>query len=48
MNRLVESPGLRDRLGRAARGHIEATASPGAYFERLTQLILGLVTRPVA
>jgi alpha-maltose-1-phosphate synthase len=48
MSRLVESPGLRDRLGRVAREHIEATASPGAYFERLTQLILGLVTRPSA
>jgi alpha-maltose-1-phosphate synthase len=49
MNRLVESPDLRDRLGRAARRQIETAVAPGAYFERLTDLILGLVgPRPAA
>lgn len=42
MDRLVGSPELRDRLGRAARRHIEATASPAAYFDRLTSAVLGL------
>jgi alpha-maltose-1-phosphate synthase len=43
MDRLVGSPALRERLGLAARRHVEAIASPGPYFERLTDLVLALV-----
>ena len=40
MEQLLGSAALREAMGLRARGRIEASADPVAYFERLIELIL--------
>jgi glycosyltransferase involved in cell wall biosynthesis len=48
MTALVESPPLRDALGSRAREIVEHRASPDAYLDRLTSLVLDAAERRTA